>query len=143
MDDNDDLFEDEAPSAEAELFQAQQADALKMQETNKEDDVVKIGKRNCIICLENYTNATTASCGKLLPAMEYDFMLQSLTTTFRPHFLPRVSDARLDGFGEEQRPRQGELPGLQKGHQSQECQRGDPDQLLEEECFRGQGPASA
>jgi hypothetical protein len=25
---------------------------------------VKIGKRNCIICLENYTNATTASCGK-------------------------------------------------------------------------------
>jgi hypothetical protein len=64
--DDDDVFEDEAPSAEAELLQAQQADALKMQETNKEDAVVKIGKRNCIICLENYTNATTASCGKHL-----------------------------------------------------------------------------
>jgi hypothetical protein len=62
--DEDDVFEDEAPSADAELLQAQQADALKMQETSKEDAVVRIGKRNCIICLENYTNATTAACGK-------------------------------------------------------------------------------
>ena len=62
--DVDECFEEEAPSADAELLQAQQADALKMQETNKEDAVVRIGKRNCIICLENYTNATTASCGK-------------------------------------------------------------------------------
>ena len=46
------------------MLQAQQADALKMQETSKEDAVVRIGKRNCIICLENYTNATTAACGK-------------------------------------------------------------------------------
>ncbi|KAM0698702.1 hypothetical protein Q7P36_002169 [Cladosporium allicinum] len=65
VDDDDDVFEDEAPSAEAELLQAQQADALKMQNTNKEDAVVKIGKRNCIICLENYTNATTAACGHI------------------------------------------------------------------------------
>ena len=62
--DDDEVFEDEAPSAEAELLQAQQADALKMQGTNKEDAAVKIGKRNCIICLESYTNATTAICGR-------------------------------------------------------------------------------
>jgi hypothetical protein len=62
--DEDDVFEEEAPSADAELLQAQQAEALEMQKTNKEDAVVKIGKRNCIICLENYTNATTAICGK-------------------------------------------------------------------------------
>ena len=62
--DEDDVFEEEAPSADAELLQAQQAEALKMQKTNKDDAVVKIGKRNCIICLENYTNATTAICGK-------------------------------------------------------------------------------
>jgi len=59
-------LEDEAPSAEAELLQAQQQEALKMQETKKDDDPVKIGQRTCIICLENYTNATTAICGMLL-----------------------------------------------------------------------------
>jgi len=58
--------EDEAPSADAELLQAQQQEALKMQETKKDDDPVKIGQRTCIICLENYTNATTAICGMLL-----------------------------------------------------------------------------
>lgn len=57
-------LEDEAPSADAELLQAQQREALKMQETKKDDEAVKIGKRTCIICLENYTNATTAICGK-------------------------------------------------------------------------------
>jgi hypothetical protein len=63
-----DLEEDEAPSADAELLQAQQRDALAMQETNKNKDegVVKIGQRTCIICLENYTNATTAICGKMM-----------------------------------------------------------------------------
>jgi hypothetical protein len=113
--DVDEAYEDEAPSADAELLQAQQADALKMQETNKEDAVVKIGKRNCIICLENYTNATTASCGKQ-PRNEVLFWKTMLTMTFRPHLLPRMSDTRFNGFGEEQRPQQGELPGLQKGH---------------------------
>lgn len=57
-------LEDEAPSADAELLQAQQREALKMQETKKDDEAVKIGQRTCIICLENYTNATTAICGK-------------------------------------------------------------------------------
>ena len=57
-------LQDEAPSAEDELLQAQQREALKMQETNKDEEPVKIGQRTCIICLENYTNATTAICGK-------------------------------------------------------------------------------
>jgi hypothetical protein len=104
--DDDECFEEEAPSADAELLQAQQADALKMQETNKEDAVVKIGKRNCIICLENYTNATTASCGKH-PRNKVLFGNTILTTTPRPHLLPRMSDTRFNGFGEEQRPQQG------------------------------------
>lgn len=59
-------LQDEAPSAEDELLQAQQREALKMQETNKDEGPVKIGQRTCIICLENYTNATTAVCGKIL-----------------------------------------------------------------------------
>ena len=59
-------LEDEAPSADAELLQAQQREALKMQETKKDDEPVKIGQRTCIICLENYTNATTAICGTLM-----------------------------------------------------------------------------
>lgn len=57
-------LEDEAPSADAELLQAQQREAIKMQETNKQEEGVKIGQKSCIICLENYTNATTSSCGK-------------------------------------------------------------------------------
>jgi len=44
-----------------------------------------------------------------------------------------VSDARLNGFGEEQRPWQGKLPSLQKGHQSEKCEGGDPDRFSEEE----------
>jgi hypothetical protein len=62
-------LEDEAPSADAELLQAQQREALKMQETKKDDEPVKIGQRTCIICLENYTNATTAICGTLIRDM--------------------------------------------------------------------------
>jgi hypothetical protein len=60
-------LQDEAPSAEDELLQAQQQEALKMQETKKDDEAVKIGQRTCIICLENYTNATTAICGSSNP----------------------------------------------------------------------------
>lgn len=59
-------LQDEAPSAEDELLQAQHREALKMQETNKDEGAVKIGQRTCIICLENYTNATTAICGKVM-----------------------------------------------------------------------------
>lgn len=59
-------LQEEAPSAEEELLQAQQRDALKLQEEKKDEGGTRIGKRTCIICLENYTNATTSSCGELL-----------------------------------------------------------------------------
>lgn len=55
---------EEAPSAEAELLKAQQLSALKAQAEHREEASQKIGQRTCIICLENYTNATTAICGK-------------------------------------------------------------------------------
>lgn len=61
---NEDEEEDEAPSADAELLKAQQQEALKMQEENKDEGAQKIGQRTCIICLENYTNATISNCGK-------------------------------------------------------------------------------
>ena len=142
--DEDDVFEDEAPSAEAELLQAQQADALKMQETNKEDAAaVKIGKRNCIICLESYTNATTAICGKHRHVYSGVWSRIAILTPSRPHLLPRMSDARTHGFGEEQRPWQGKLPGVQKSHQSEKRQGGDPDQLYEEERIQDQGSTGA
>jgi len=57
--------EDEAPSADAEMLKVQQLEALKAQQ-GRDDGPVKIGKRTCIICLENYTNATTASCGEFV-----------------------------------------------------------------------------
>lgn len=54
----------EAPSAEEELLQAQQQEAIRSQQQATEDAVPqKIGQRSCIICLENFTNATATSCG--------------------------------------------------------------------------------
>jgi hypothetical protein len=88
-------LEDEAPSADAELLQAQQQEALKMQETKKDDDPVKIGQRTCIICLENYTNATTAICGMWMRDVK---QVSSTDITYRPHLLPRVLDASSHGF---------------------------------------------
>lgn len=61
----DEDLQDEAPSADEELLKAQQQEALKMQEAKKDDGAVRIGQRTCIICLENYTNATISSCGEL------------------------------------------------------------------------------
>lgn len=88
-------LEDEAPSADAELLQAQQREALKMQETKKDDEPVKIGQRTCIICLENYTNATTAICGTLMRAIK---QVNQTDSTYRPHLLPRMLDARSHGI---------------------------------------------
>ena len=89
-------LEDEAPSADAELLQAQQREALKMQETKKDDEAVKIGQRTCIICLENYTNATTAICGKLNADMKQNGSYTD--RTYRPHFLPRMPDTCSHGI---------------------------------------------
>lgn len=94
--------EDEAPSADAELLQAQQREALKMQETKKDDEPVKIGQKTCIICLENYTNATTAICGTLMRNMR---QVNWTDSTYRAHILPRMFDTRSYGIREEQRPR--------------------------------------
>jgi hypothetical protein len=88
-------LEDEAPSADAELLQAQQRDALAMQETNKDEGAVKIGQRTCIICLENYTNATTAVCGKTIRDL---IQMNYTDSTHRPHLLPRMLDTRSNGF---------------------------------------------
>ena len=52
-------------------------------------------------------------------------------------------DARSDGVREKQRPWQRQLPGVQKGHQPQECEGGHPDQLPQEECFQGKRKAGA
>lgn len=87
-------LEDEAPSADAELLQAQQREALKMQETKKDDEPVKIGQRTCIICLENYTNATTGICGTLIRDKKE---VNETDSTNRPHLLPRMLDSRSDG----------------------------------------------
>lgn len=54
----------EAPSAEEELLQAQQQEAIRTQQQATEDAIPqKIGQRSCIICLENFTNCTATACG--------------------------------------------------------------------------------
>lgn len=54
----------EAPSVEEELLQAQQQEAIRVQQQALEDSAPqRIGKRQCIICLENFTNCTATACG--------------------------------------------------------------------------------
>ncbi|KAF7189047.1 E3 ubiquitin-protein ligase complex slx8-rfp subunit slx8 [Pseudocercospora fuligena] len=54
----------EAPSAEDELLQAQQQETIKAQQAAEESSgPQRIGKRQCIICMENYTNCTATACG--------------------------------------------------------------------------------
>ncbi|KAK5122128.1 hypothetical protein LTR85_004374 [Meristemomyces frigidus] len=57
---------EEAPSAEEELRQAQQEKIIAAQQTEQENTgPLKIGQRQCIICMENYTNATVTHCGHI------------------------------------------------------------------------------
>lgn len=54
----------EAPSAEEELLKTQQQEAIKAQQAAHESAIpVRIGKRQCIICMENYTDCTATACG--------------------------------------------------------------------------------
>lgn len=56
----------EAPSAEEELRQAQQQAAIKAQQAAEESKgPLKIGKRQCIICMEKFTDATITHCGHI------------------------------------------------------------------------------
>lgn len=57
---------EENPSAEDELVAAQQAQTIAAQQAEEEDTgPLKIGKRQCIICMEPYTNATVTHCGHI------------------------------------------------------------------------------
>lgn len=55
----------EAPSAEEELAQSQTAALIAQQASNSlsSSGPLKIGQRQCIICMENFTNITITSCG--------------------------------------------------------------------------------
>lgn len=57
----------EAPSAEEELRQTQQEAAIRAQQaaqaSNTSSAPLKIGRRQCIICMEPYTDATITQCG--------------------------------------------------------------------------------
>ncbi|KAK5167793.1 uncharacterized protein LTR77_007492 [Saxophila tyrrhenica] len=55
----------EAPSAEEELAQTQQHQLLQTQRSESSGAPLKMGKRTCIICLDNITNATVTSCGHM------------------------------------------------------------------------------
>ena len=56
----------EAPSAEEELLQAQQRQAIAAQQAiDGSHGPLKIGKRQCIICMEPFTNATITHCGHI------------------------------------------------------------------------------
>ena len=56
----------EPPSAEEELLQQQQQETIKQQQQALEEDngPLKIGKRTCIICMDNMENMTATVCGE-------------------------------------------------------------------------------
>jgi hypothetical protein len=55
--------EDEKPSAEEELLQAQQKATIRQQQAEVAAGPQRLGKLQCIICMEGYTDATATSCG--------------------------------------------------------------------------------
>lgn len=56
----------EAPFAEEELLQAQQEEAIRAQQASSASSgPLRIGQRQCIICMENLTNATITHCGHI------------------------------------------------------------------------------
>jgi hypothetical protein len=54
---------DENPSAEEELQATVQQQAIQAQQEDERTGPLRIGSRQCIICMENYTNCTATSCG--------------------------------------------------------------------------------
>lgn len=59
--------ENEKPSAEEELLQAQQKATIRQQQAEVAAGPQRLGKLQCIICMEGYTDATATSCGTILP----------------------------------------------------------------------------
>lgn len=55
---------DENPSVEEELRQAQQQATIRAQQAEVDAGPKKLGKLQCIICMESYTDATATACGR-------------------------------------------------------------------------------
>lgn len=76
---------EEAPSAEEELRQQQQRETIKAQQAAQESEVPqRIGQRQCIICMENYTDASVTSCG--MYTGQAGRARDMLTVVFAGHF---------------------------------------------------------
>ena len=55
----------DTPSAEEALLQQQQQETIEAQQAGEKADPVKIGRCQCIICMDSYTNATVTTCGHI------------------------------------------------------------------------------
>lgn len=75
---------EEAPSVEEELRQQQQRESIKAQQAAQEsEEPQRIGQRQCIICMENYTNASVSSCGM---CRLWRYYSSTILTDFPGHF---------------------------------------------------------
>jgi hypothetical protein len=54
-----------AKTAEEDVLRAQQIDAIRSQQAADDGNgLQRIGQRQCVICMENFTNITATHCGK-------------------------------------------------------------------------------
>lgn len=91
----------EPPSVEEELLQRQQQEAIRSQQAASDDSrPQRIGQRQCVICMENYTNATTAACGMcILLRSSAQRGFEVATDRYnRSLLLPRVPSASRYGW---------------------------------------------
>lgn len=58
-----DLAED-GMTAEEKVLQAQQREVIQVQRAGEDGGPHRIGQRQCVICMENFTNITATHCGK-------------------------------------------------------------------------------
>jgi len=55
---------EDATTAEEDVLRAQQIEAIRSQQVADDDDgLQRIGQRQCVICMENFTNITATHCG--------------------------------------------------------------------------------
>jgi hypothetical protein len=55
---------EEGIKAEEKVLQAQQKAAIQAQQAGEDGGPHRIGQRQCVICMENFTNITATHCGK-------------------------------------------------------------------------------
>jgi hypothetical protein len=104
---------EDATTAEEDVLRAQQIEAIRSQQVADDDDgLQRIGQRQCVICMENFTNITATHCGEFVYRMKQ--LRTKANLNIRSLLLPRMPDSQPCGWGKDERAKYRKLSDLQK-----------------------------